>query len=100
MSVEPSYSIVCNYETVATFREMRSVERVYNLVREYAKEAYPVRYATLKIEGQKILGCYYTRRATQNPDSGKWKATWEDADGKPISAKEAREMIAFFVKGL
>lgn len=22
MSVEPSYSIVCNYETVATFREM------------------------------------------------------------------------------
>ena len=81
-------------KVVTHFADFKSAALLYSILKEYAKQSEPVHYAGLSLEGQKILGCYYPRSSTRNPDRGKWRASWEDANGRAISAAEAKAKLA------
>lgn len=79
---------------VAHFGGFKSAALLYNILKEYAKWSEPVHYAGLSLDGQKILGCYYPGSTTRNPNRSQWRAAWEDANGKPITAAEAKAKLA------
>jgi hypothetical protein len=88
------FKINDGWKIVAHFGDFKSAALLYSILKEYAKWNEPVHYAGLSLEGQKILGCYYPRRTMRNPDRGKWRASWEDANGRAISAAEAKAKLA------
>lgn len=67
---------------------------MYNILKEYAISNEPVHSATLFLDGQKIVGVYYTGRTTRNCDRSRWRPMWEDSDGKTISAAEAKAKLS------
>ena len=79
---------------VAHFADFKSATLLYNILKEYAKQSEPVHYAGLSLQGQKILACYYTGMETRKLDRSKWRPMWEDANGKRISAAEAKAKLA------
>ena len=81
-------------KAVAHFADFESAALLHGILEEHAKQSEPVHYAGLSSEGQRILGCYYPRSSTRNPDRGKWRASWEDANGRAVSAAEAKAKLA------
>lgn len=55
-------TITMNNKRVAYFESFRNSRGIYDILREYACYAEPLRCSTLFFEGQKIVTCYYPRK--------------------------------------
>ena len=89
-----TYTLNAGGKRVASFQYFKNAALMYNILKEYAISNEPVHSATLFLDGQKIVGVYYTGRTTRNCDRSRWRPMWEDSDGKTISAAEAKAKLA------